>query len=134
LRHQYPEIEQRSRQILLPPNVLDRSAAATVSTMLCDAFYVVTAQGRRWVPEWKQSRRVKVSRSGHPPYGDQKFGRPFEKGASTVVSGQIRPNPCGSRGFVERLETRLRPRFWRRDAALVNTDEGGFSSKFSIFL
>ena len=45
----------------LVANRLTRPGSEHALAGWLEDFYVVTAQGRRWVPEWKQSRRVKVS-------------------------------------------------------------------------
>jgi len=41
-------------------NRLSRAGSEHALAGWLEDFYVVTAQGARWVPEWKQSRRVKV--------------------------------------------------------------------------
>lgn len=45
----------------LVANRLTRPGSEHALAGWLEDFYVVTAQGQRWVPEWKQSRRVKVS-------------------------------------------------------------------------
>ena len=45
----------------LVANRLTRPGSEHALAQWLEDFYVVTSQGRRWTPEWKQSRRVKVS-------------------------------------------------------------------------
>ena len=57
-RHRQPLSE---RVFPLVANRLTRPGSEHALAGWLEDFYVVTAQGQRWVPEWKQSRRVKVS-------------------------------------------------------------------------
>jgi len=57
-RHRQPLSE---RVFPLVANWLTRPGSEHALAGWLEDFYVVTAQGQRWVPEWKQSRRVKVS-------------------------------------------------------------------------
>lgn len=56
-RHRRPLSE---RVFPLVANRLSRAGSEHALAGWLEDFYVVTAQGARWVPEWKQSRRVKV--------------------------------------------------------------------------
>jgi len=56
-RHRQPLSE---RVFPLVANRLTRPGSEHALAGWLEDFYVVTAQGRRWLPEWKQSRRVKV--------------------------------------------------------------------------
>jgi len=58
LRHGQPLCE---RVFPLLANRLTRPGSEHALASWLEDFYVVTAQGRRWRPEWKPSRRVKVS-------------------------------------------------------------------------
>lgn len=58
LRHGQPLSE---RVIPLLANRLTRPGSEHALAAWLEDFYVVTAQGSRWKPEWKASRRVKVS-------------------------------------------------------------------------
>lgn len=58
LRHGQPLSE---RVFPLVANRLMRPGSEHALAQWLEDFYVVTPQGRRWVPEWKQSKRVKVS-------------------------------------------------------------------------
>ena len=58
LRHGQPLSE---RVFPLLANRLTRPGSEHALASWLEDFYVVTAQGRRWMPEWKLSRRVKVS-------------------------------------------------------------------------
>jgi transposase len=58
LRHGQPLSE---RVFPLVANRLTRPGSEHALAGWLEDFYVVTAQGRRWMPEWKTSRRVKVS-------------------------------------------------------------------------
>jgi len=58
LRHGQPLSE---RVFPLVANRLTRPGSEHALAWWLEDFYVVTAQGRRWIPEWKTSRRVKVS-------------------------------------------------------------------------
>jgi transposase len=58
LRHGQPLSE---RVFPLVANRLSRPGSEHALASWLEDFYVVTAQGRRWMPEWKASRRVKVS-------------------------------------------------------------------------
>lgn len=58
LRHSPPLSE---RVFPLLANRLTRPGSEHALASWLEDFYVVTAQGRRWRPEWKPSRRVKVS-------------------------------------------------------------------------
>jgi transposase len=57
-RHRQPLSE---RVFPLVANRLTRPGSEHALAGWLEDFYVVTAQGQRWMPEWKQSRRVKVS-------------------------------------------------------------------------
>jgi transposase len=57
-RHSQPLSE---RVFPLVANRLTRPGSEHALAGWLEDFYVVTAQGQRWVPQWKQSRRVKVS-------------------------------------------------------------------------
>jgi len=57
-RHRQPLSE---RVFPLVANRLTRPGSEHALAGWLEDFYVVTAQGQRWLPEWKQSRRVKVS-------------------------------------------------------------------------
>jgi transposase len=57
-RHRQPLSE---RVFPLVANRLTRPGSEHALAGWLEDFYVVTAQGQRWIPEWKQSRRVKVS-------------------------------------------------------------------------
>ncbi len=57
-RHRQPLSE---RVFPLLANRLTRPGSEHALAGWLEDFYVVTAQGQRWMPEWKQSRRVKVS-------------------------------------------------------------------------
>lgn len=57
-RHGQPLAE---RVFPLVANRLTRPGSEHALAGWLEDFYVVTAQGRRWMPEWKQSHRVKVS-------------------------------------------------------------------------
>lgn len=57
-RHGQPLSE---RVFPLVANRLTRPGSEHALAGWLEDFYVVTAQGQRWVPQWKQSRRVKVS-------------------------------------------------------------------------
>lgn len=57
-RHRHPLSE---RVFPLIANRLTRPGSEHALAGWLEDFYVVTARGQRWVPEWKQSRRVKVS-------------------------------------------------------------------------
>ena len=58
LRHGQPLSE---RVFPLVANRLMRPGSEHALAQWLEDFYVVTRQGRRWVPEWKQCKRVKVS-------------------------------------------------------------------------
>lgn len=58
VRHGQPLSE---RVFPLVANRLTRPGSEHALAGWLEDFYVVTAQGRRWMPEWKPSRRVKVS-------------------------------------------------------------------------
>ena len=58
LRHGQPLSE---RVFPLVANRLTRPGSEHALAQWLEDFYVVTAQGRRWVPQWKAWRRVKVS-------------------------------------------------------------------------
>ncbi|MBI3695016.1 MAG: IS1634 family transposase [Acidobacteria bacterium] len=58
LRHGQPLSE---RVFPLLANRLTRPGSEHALASWLEDFYVVTAQGRRWMPEWKPARRVKVS-------------------------------------------------------------------------
>ncbi len=58
LRHGQPLSE---RVFPLVANRLTRPGSEHALAAWLEDFYVVTGQGRRWRPEWKASRRVKVS-------------------------------------------------------------------------
>lgn len=58
LRHDRP-LSERAFPLLV--NRLTRPGSEHALAAWLDDFYVVTAQGSRWEPEWKPSRRVKVS-------------------------------------------------------------------------
>jgi transposase len=57
-RHRQPLCE---RVFPLVANRLTRPGSEHALAGWLEDFYVVTARGQRWIPEWKQSRRVKVS-------------------------------------------------------------------------
>jgi transposase len=57
-RHRHPLSE---RVFPLIANRLTRPGSEHALAGWLEDFYVVTARGQRWVPEWKPSRRVKVS-------------------------------------------------------------------------
>ena len=57
-RHRQPLSE---RVFPLVANRLTRPGSEHALAGWLEDFYVVTAQGQRWAPQWKQSRRVKVS-------------------------------------------------------------------------
>lgn len=57
-RHRQPLSE---RVFPLVANRLTRPGSEHALAGWLEDFYVVTARGQRWLPEWKQSRRVKVS-------------------------------------------------------------------------
>jgi transposase len=57
-RHRQPLSE---RVFPLVANRLTRPGSEHALAGWLEDFYVVTARGQRWMPEWKQSRRVKVS-------------------------------------------------------------------------
>ena len=56
LRHDRP-LSERAFPLLV--NRLTRPGSEHALAAWLDDFYVVTAQGSRWEPEWKPSRRVK---------------------------------------------------------------------------
>jgi transposase len=58
LRHRQP-LSERVFPLLV--NRLTRPGSEHALAAWLEDFYVVTAQGARWKPEWKASRRVKVS-------------------------------------------------------------------------
>jgi transposase len=58
LRHAQPLSE---RVFALVVNRLTRPGSEHALAQWLEDFYVVTAQGSRWTPQWKVSRRVKVS-------------------------------------------------------------------------
>jgi transposase len=58
LRHGHP-LSERVFPLLV--NRLTRPGSEHALAAWLEDFYVVTAQGSRWKPEWKPSRRVKVS-------------------------------------------------------------------------
>jgi hypothetical protein len=58
LRHGQP-LSERVFPLLV--NRLTRPGSEHALAAWLEDFYVVTAQGARWKPEWKPSRRVKVS-------------------------------------------------------------------------
>ncbi len=58
LRHRQPLSE---RVFPLVANRLTRPGSEHALAAWLEDFYVVTAQGSRWMPQWKASRRVKVS-------------------------------------------------------------------------
>jgi len=58
LRHGQPLSE---RVFPLVANRLTRPGSEHALAWWLEDFYVVTAQGRRWMPDWKPSHRVKVS-------------------------------------------------------------------------
>jgi transposase len=58
LRHGQPLSE---RVFALVVNRLTRPGSEHALAQWLEDFYVVTAQGSRWIPQWKASRRVKVS-------------------------------------------------------------------------
>jgi transposase len=58
LRHGQPLSE---RVFALLANRLSRPGSEHALAPWLEDFYVVTAEGRRWTPQWKTSRRVKVS-------------------------------------------------------------------------
>jgi len=57
-RHGEPLSE---RVFALMANRLTRPGSEHALAEWLEDFYVVTAEGRRWMPQWKASRRVKVS-------------------------------------------------------------------------
>ena len=58
VRHRQP-LSERVFPLLV--NRLRRPGSEHALAAWLEDFYVVTAQGSRWKPEWKASRRVKVS-------------------------------------------------------------------------
>ena len=58
LRHGQPLSE---RVFALVVNRLTRPGSEHALAQWLEDFYVVTAQGSRWIPQWKAARRVKVS-------------------------------------------------------------------------